>query len=74
MQVNHRKFHSYLGMQLEYNTVGQVNITRFDYIDEIINAFDKANPIGGGTKSSDAPAVIFKVNKDYEILNYKQAV
>jgi hypothetical protein len=27
----------------------------FDYIDEIINVFDKAELKGGGTKSSAAP-------------------
>jgi hypothetical protein len=27
----------------------------FDYVDKIINAFDKAEPKGGGTKSSAAP-------------------
>jgi hypothetical protein len=35
----------------------------FDYVDEIINAFDKAEPKGGGTKSSDAPEDLFKVDK-----------
>jgi hypothetical protein len=36
----------------------------FNYVNEIINAFDKAEPKGGGTKSSAAPDDLFKVNKD----------
>jgi hypothetical protein len=40
----------------------------FDYVDEIINAFDKAEPKGGGTKSSAAPDDLFKVNEDREKL------
>jgi hypothetical protein len=38
----------------------------FDYIDEIINAFDKVEPKGGSTKSSAAPDNLFEVNKDWE--------
>jgi hypothetical protein len=33
----------------------------FDYINEITNAFDKAEPKGGSTKSSAAPDNLFKV-------------
>ena len=36
-------------MTLDYNTVGQVNITMLDYIDEILDAFDKVDTMGGGT-------------------------
>jgi hypothetical protein len=35
-----------------------------DYVNKIINAFDKKEPKGGGTKSSAAPDNLFKVNKD----------
>ena len=41
MQVNCVKVHKFLGMKLDYTTVGQVNITVLDYIDEIIDTFDK---------------------------------
>ena len=44
MQVNRGKFHEYLGMTLEYNTVGQVKITMLHYIDEIFDTLDKADP------------------------------
>ncbi len=33
---------AYLGMTLDYTIHGQVNILMFDYINEIIDAFDKA--------------------------------
>jgi hypothetical protein len=46
----------------------------FDYVDEIINAFDKAEPKGGGTKSNAAPDHLFKVDKDREKLTPEQAV
>jgi hypothetical protein len=40
----------------------------FDYVDQIINAFYKAKPKGGGTKSSAAPDDLFKVDEDCEKL------
>ena len=61
MQVKLGKVHKYLGITLDYSTVGQVNITMLDCIDEILNAFNKLDPTVGGTKSSAAPAIIFKV-------------
>jgi hypothetical protein len=36
----------------------------FHYVNEIINAFDKAEPKGGGTKSSSAPDDLFKVDEN----------
>ena len=62
--MNRVKVHKYLGMTLDYTKVYQVKITILDYIDEIIDAFDKADPTGGGTKSSAAPDIIFDINKD----------
>jgi hypothetical protein len=46
----------------------------FDYINEIINAFDKAEPKGVGTKSSAAPDDLFKVNEDRKKLPPDKAV
>ena len=51
-------------MKLDYNTVGQEKITMLDYNEEILDASDKPDPTDGGTKSSAAPDIIFKVNKD----------
>ena len=64
MQVNRGKFHKYLGMTLDYCTVGQVKITMLDYIDKILNTFDKADSTIDGNNSSAAPAIIFTVNED----------
>ena len=50
-------------MKLDYTTVGQVKIFLLGYIDEKMYNFDKAYPTGGGTKSSSASSIIFKVNK-----------
>ena len=61
-------------MTLDYSRVGQVKITMLDYIDEIIYAFGKAYPTGGGTKSISAPDVNFKANEDCKKCNAKRAV
>jgi hypothetical protein len=61
MTVSRGNIHKYLGLTLDYTVRGQVKITMFNYVDEIITAFDKAEPKGGGTKSSAAPDSIFKV-------------
>jgi hypothetical protein len=65
-------------MTLDYTVCGQVKITMFDYVDEILTAFDKAEPKRGSTKTSAAPDSLFKVdescvkmaqNKDVEFQN-----
>jgi hypothetical protein len=61
-------------MTLDYTVRGQVNISMFDYVDENINAFDKAEPKGGGTKSSAAPDYLFKLDADREKLPPEKAV
>jgi hypothetical protein len=42
MTVSHGKVHKYLGMTLDYTTPGQVKISMFDYINEILAAFEAA--------------------------------
>jgi hypothetical protein len=62
-------------MTLDYTVRGQVNILMFNYIDKIINAFDKAEPKEGGTKSSAAPDdCFFKVDEDCKKLPPEKAV
>jgi hypothetical protein len=73
MTVSRGRVHKYLGMTLDYTVRGRVNISMFDYVDEIINAFDKAEPKGGGTKSSAAPDDLFKVDEDREKLPPEKA-
>ncbi len=74
MSVSRGKVHKYLGMTLDYTVRGQVKITMFDYIDEILTAFDKAEPKGGGTKSSAASENLFRVDEDREKLQPDKAV
>jgi hypothetical protein len=74
MTVSRGRVHKYLGMTLDYTLHRRVNILMFDYIDEIINAFDKAEPKGGSTKSSAAPDNLFKVDEDREKLPPENAV
>jgi hypothetical protein len=61
-------------MTLDYTVRGQVNITMFDYVDEIITAFDKAEQKCGGTKTSAAPDGLFKVDESCEKLKQDKAV
>ena len=74
MKVSWGKIHTYLGMTLDYTTPGQVKISMFDYIDEILTAFDKAEPKGSGTKTSAAPKNLFVINEDCEKLHPNKAV
>jgi hypothetical protein len=45
-----------------------------EYVNEIIAAFDEAEPKGGGTKTSAAPDSMFKVDEDCEKLAQVKAV
>jgi hypothetical protein len=72
MTVSRGRVHKYLGMTLDYTVCGQVNILMFNYIDKIIDAFDKVELKGDGTKSSAAPNDLFKVNKDHKKLGLKR--
>jgi hypothetical protein len=51
-----------------------IKISMFDYVDEILTAFDKAEPKGGGTKSSAAPDSLLKVNESCDKLEQDKAV
>jgi hypothetical protein len=73
MSVSRGKVHTYLGMTLDYTAPGQVKITMLDYLIEILVAFAKAEPNGGGTKASAAPADLFKIDEDCEKLSEKRA-
>jgi hypothetical protein len=61
-------------MTLDYTVRGQVKITMSDYVDEIIDAFNKAEPKVGGTKSSTAPESLFKVDESCEKLKQNKTV
>jgi hypothetical protein len=74
MTVSRGRVHKYFEMILDYTIHGKVYILMFDYVNKIINAFDKAEPKGGGTKSSAAPDHLFKVNEDCKKLWPEKAV
>jgi hypothetical protein len=74
MTLSRGKVHKYLGMTLDYTIRGQVKIMMIDYVEEILTAFDKADPKGGGTKTSAAPETLFKIDKDCEKLQPSKAV
>ena len=69
MSVIRGKIHKHLGMTLDYKFGGQVSITMISYIEEILSAFDKAEPKWGVTKTSAAPNNIFVVNESCKKLN-----
>jgi hypothetical protein len=62
MTVSREKIHKYIGMTLDYSVPGQLKITMLDYVDEILAAFEKAEPKGGGRNTSAAPDILFKVD------------
>jgi hypothetical protein len=74
MTVSRGKIHKYLGMTLDYSVPGQVKITMLDYGDEILAAFDKAEPKGVCKKTRAAPDSLFKVDEDCEKLAQAKAV
>ena len=69
-----RRGKEYLGMTLDYTVHGQVQITIIDFLYEVLTAFDKAQPKGGGTKTSATPDNIFKVDEDFEKLPHSKTV
>jgi hypothetical protein len=74
MTVSRGKVHKYLGMTLDYTIRGQVKIMMIDYVDEILTAFDKADPEGSGTKTSAASENLFRIDEDCEKLQPNKAV
>ena len=58
MQVKCVKAHKYLGMKLDDLSAGQVRINMLEYIDEILDTFDKAYPMGVGTNSIAEPDIL----------------
>ena len=63
MTVSRGKVHKYLGITLDYTVFGQFQITIIDFLDKVLIAFDKAEPKGGGTKTSAAQDNLIRVDK-----------
>jgi hypothetical protein len=74
MAVSRGKIYKYLGITLDYTARGQVKITMFDCVDEILTAFDKAEPKGSGVKTSTSPDSLFKVDESCVKLAQNKAV
>ena len=66
MNVHQSKVHNYLRMTLAYTEDGTIKFSMIDYIDEIISAFDKAEPRGNGIRTSNTPEDLYKVDEDCE--------
>jgi len=84
MKVSRGLKHKYLGMDLDYSTKGQCKITMFSYVDEILEAWKKAEhstdddgfkTVGSKrkTKSSAAPENLFVIDEDCKKLNTVKA-
>ena len=60
MKVSWGKVHDYLGMQLDFETAGEVKITMIDYVKDILEEFKKHDP---SFKTTNMPAVdhLFKI-------------
>jgi hypothetical protein len=52
MTTSRGNIHQYIGMTLDCTVCGQVKISMFDNVDEILTALKKAEPKGCGTKTS----------------------
>ena len=74
MAVSRRNVHMYLGMTLGYKICGRVKIAMFDYIEEIITAFEKAEPGKSGTKYITSPVILFVVDEDCKNLNLRKVL
>jgi hypothetical protein len=72
LKVHHGKVLKYLGMTLDL-TAGQVKVSMFDYVDDLLQDYKKAAPEERGTKTSVAPRDLFVVDKDCEKLNAKRS-
>jgi hypothetical protein len=73
MTVHRGKVLKYLGMTLDYTVDGQVKISMDDYVEEILAAFEAAEPTNHGVKTSAAPSNLFLVDEDCKKLNPERA-
>ena len=73
MKMKRGKIHEYLGMQFDFSVAGQVKITMFDYVQEMLEDSHKYDP---SKNFSRTPAVdhLFKVRDDQPKLNEHKPV
>ena len=72
MKLKRGKIHEYLGMQLNFSVAGQVKITMFDYIQEMLEDFHKYDP-SKTVSRTPADDHIFKVRDDQPKLNEQKS-
>ena len=72
MKLKRGKIHEYFGMQLDFSVVGQVKITMFDYIQEMLEDFHKFDP-NKSIYRTPAADNIFKVRDDQPKLDEQKA-
>jgi len=70
LTVSSGRKHNYLGMILDYTKVGEIQITLFDYIK---NMLSEMPPIMDGESRAPAPLHIFEVNEEAVNLNETEA-
>jgi hypothetical protein len=73
MAISQGKVHTYLGMTLDFTLPGKVKIWMFEYIKEIILAFDKTDPNDGGNKTSATPVNLFRIDQDCKKLDTQKS-
>jgi hypothetical protein len=74
MAISRGKVHTYLGMTLDCTLPGKVKISMCEYIEEIILAFDKADPNDSGNKTSAASVNLFRIDQDCKKLDTQKLV
>jgi hypothetical protein len=59
LEVYHGKVLKYLGMTLDFMTAGQVKVSMFDFVNDLLQDDKKAAPEESGIKTSAAPRDCF---------------
>jgi hypothetical protein len=62
-----------VGMTLDFTTPGQVKVSMFAYVDEMLAAYKQVAPKKLGTKTSATPKDLSTVEKDCEKLGRSQS-
>jgi hypothetical protein len=72
MKISRGRIHDYLGMNLDFNIPGQVKVTMFPYVKEIVQLFQQSDD---NTRTAKTPAAehLFQVNDDSPPLTEHQA-
>ena len=60
-------------MKLDYTEGGTVKFSMIDYINEIIDEFDNADPKGRGINTSSPPEYIYKVDEEFKNISPDKA-